>query len=216
MRILIVDDEALAREAVRMALGRLPGVDVVGEARDGVEAVAAIDALAPDLVFLDVQMPGVSGVEALLAIAPERRPGVVFVTAHEQFAIRAFELDAVDYVLKPFDDERIHAALERARRRLDGRARSERPDAERLEAVLRRLAERETTDRWQQRPGGSGPPLNLTAREAGEAASAAGARRLLLTHFWPGNDRDRSRAEAAAVFPGPVLVADEGAVVALG
>ncbi len=74
----------------------------------------------------------------------------------------------------------------------------------------------DATDRWQQRPGGSGPPLNLTAREAGEAASAAGARRLLLTHFWPGNDRDRSRAEAAAVFPGPVLVADEGAVVRLG
>lgn len=74
----------------------------------------------------------------------------------------------------------------------------------------------EATDRGQQQPGGSGPALDLTAREAGEAAAAAGARRLLLTHFWPGNDRERSRADAAAVFPGPVLIADEGAVVALG
>ena len=162
MRILIVDDEALAREAVRLALGGLADVEVVGEARDGLEAVAAIEALAPDLVFLDVQMPGVSGVEALLAMAPERRPGVVFVTAHEQFAIRAFELDAVDYVLKPFDDERIRAALDRARRRMDAPAPAERPDAAQLELVLRRLAGRDAGDRWQQRfLAGSGGKLRL-------------------------------------------------------
>ena len=146
MRVLIVDDEALVREAVRAALRTEADVEIVAEARDGLQAAAAMEAQAPDLVFLDVQMPGVSGVEALASIAPERRPHVVFVTAHDQFAIRAFELDAVDYVLKPFDDDRIVAALARVRRRMTQPA--DAPEAERLELLLRRLAH---GDGWQER-----------------------------------------------------------------
>ncbi len=114
MRTLIVDDEPLARLAVARALQTDPGFDVVGEAGDGVSAVHAIDRMRPDLVFLDIQMPDLDGFGVLEAIDDSRRPQVVFVTAYSDYAIEAFEVNAVDYVLKPFDDERIRTAARRA------------------------------------------------------------------------------------------------------
>jgi len=114
-RVLIVDDEALARERVRTLLSSAPGVTVVGECSGGREAVEAIIAERPDLVFLDIQMPDLNGFEVLEAVAPEWLPAVVFVTAHDEYALRAFDVHAIDYLLKPIEPERFTRALGRAR-----------------------------------------------------------------------------------------------------
>ena len=115
IRALIVDDEPLARERVRTLLAAERDVELVGECGDGAEAVAAIERLAPDLVFLDVQMPEVDGFEVLQAIPAARLPAVIFVTAYDRYALKAFEVHALDYLLKPFDRERFGLALDRAR-----------------------------------------------------------------------------------------------------
>jgi two-component system LytT family response regulator len=119
LRTLIVDDEPLARERMRSLLGTEQDVEVVGEARDGLEAVNAILAQSPDLVFLDVHMPKLDGFEVIETVGPDRMPAVVFVTAYDQHALRAFEVQALDYLLKPFDSERFQGALRRARRQVD-------------------------------------------------------------------------------------------------
>jgi two-component system LytT family response regulator len=119
IRALIVDDEPLARERLRALLGGEADVDVVGEARDGIEAVDAILAHAPDLVFLDVHMPKLDGFEVIQTVGTDRMPPVVFVTAYDQHALRAFEVQALDYLLKPFDSDRFQGALTRVRRHLD-------------------------------------------------------------------------------------------------
>lgn len=119
IRVLLADDEPLVRAALRAALARLPGFALVGEAGDGLAAIEAIERLAPDLVLLDVQMPGCDGFDVLAHLEPEQRPAVVFVTAYEQYALRAFDAHAIDYLLKPFDDDRLAAALARARTWLD-------------------------------------------------------------------------------------------------
>ena len=118
IRALVVDDEPLARDAVRLALEREPDVTVVAECGDGAAAVHAIQAHEPDLVFLDVQMPGLDGFDVIGQIGVDRMPGVVFVTAYDAYALRAFEVHALDYVLKPFDDTRFADVLAHARRRL--------------------------------------------------------------------------------------------------
>jgi two-component system LytT family response regulator len=115
IRTLIVDDEPLARRAMRMRLGREPDIEVVGEACDGHGAVETIRRLRPDLVFLDVQMPGLDGFGVLEQVADEHLPMVVFVTASDVHALRAFEIHALDYLLKPFSSARFDAALRRAR-----------------------------------------------------------------------------------------------------
>jgi two-component system LytT family response regulator len=115
LRTLIVDDEPLARDGIRMHLAREADVEIVGEASDGVQAVEAIQALRPDLVFLDVQMPEVDGLEVVERIGAARMPAVIFATAYHQHAVRAFELHAVDYLLKPFSKARFDDALARAR-----------------------------------------------------------------------------------------------------
>lgn len=115
MRVAVIDDEPLARSGVITRLAAHPDMQVVGEFADGPSALAGIVALAPDLVFIDVQMPGMTGLEALAALSPEQRPLAVLLTAYENFAVRAFELHAIDYLLKPIDDERFAEALERAR-----------------------------------------------------------------------------------------------------
>ncbi len=115
---LIVDDEPLAREGLRLLLDRDPDVTAVHEARDGREAVAAIRETRPDLVFLDVQMPEMDGFEVVREIGPDLMPAVVFVTAHDGYAIRAFEINAVDYVLKPVTEARFQTAVDRAKARL--------------------------------------------------------------------------------------------------
>ncbi len=112
IRTIIVDDEELARDRLRSLLDREPDVEVIGEAGDGQTAVGMIEKLKPDLVFLDVQMPELNGFEVLDAL--EERPNVIFVTAHDKFALKAFDVHAVDYLLKPFDRERFQTALQRA------------------------------------------------------------------------------------------------------
>jgi two-component system, LytTR family, response regulator len=115
VRVLIVDDEAPARAKVRRYLGEHDDIQIAGEAENGVEAVDRIAALAPDLVFLDVQMPELDGFGVIDAIGVESMPHVVFVTAFDEYALRAFEVRALDYLLKPFTPERFVAVLERAR-----------------------------------------------------------------------------------------------------
>jgi CheY-like chemotaxis protein len=116
---LIVDDEPLAREGLRLLrLSEDPEISVIWEAKDGREAVVSIQETRPDLVFLDVQMPEMNGFSVVQEVGAERMPGVVFVTAHDQFAIQAFEINAIDYLLKPVTEERFQNALARAKARL--------------------------------------------------------------------------------------------------
>jgi two-component system LytT family response regulator len=114
VRTLIVDDEVLARERLHQSLASEPEIELIGECADGNSAVAAIEKESPDLIFLDVQMPELDGFGVLQAIEIEPPPVIVFVTAHDKFALRAFEVHAVDYLLKPFDRERFKKALDRA------------------------------------------------------------------------------------------------------
>ena len=115
IRVLIADDELLARQRIEDLLASEEGIEIVGTAATGAEAVEAIRTLQPDLVFLDVQMPGVTGLQVFDAIGAERMPVTIFTTAYDQYAVKAFELAALDYLMKPFDDERFAQALERAR-----------------------------------------------------------------------------------------------------
>ncbi len=119
LRVIIVDDEPLARGVVREYLGAHPGVTIVAECGNGFDAVKAVTELAPDLMFLDVQMPKLDGFEVLELLG--RAVPVIFTTAYDQYALRAFDVHAVDYLLKPFSEERLAEALARARGRLAGR-----------------------------------------------------------------------------------------------
>ena len=118
IRALIVDDEPLARRGVRQLLAPYPDIVVVGECRDGHEALRGLATLAPDLVFLDVQMPGLDGLAVIRKHGVERMPAVVFVTAHDEFAVRAFETQALDYLVKPLSEARFRAAMSRVRERM--------------------------------------------------------------------------------------------------
>jgi len=120
MRILIVDDEAPARDKVRRWLAAQADISLVGECADGLEAAASIASLQPDAVFLDIQMPGMSGLEVAAQLEPAHAPLLVFVTAYDEHAIKAFDLNAIDYLLKPFDKERLNKTLERLRERCGG------------------------------------------------------------------------------------------------
>ena len=118
IRVLIVDDEPIARRGIRQLLASHDDIEIAGEARNGAEAVRLIAELAPDLVFLDVQMPEVDGFAVLRQIDPERLPAIIFVTAYDTFAVHAFEARALDYLVKPLAEARFHDALARARERL--------------------------------------------------------------------------------------------------
>ena len=125
IRALIADDEPLARERLRMLLAGETWIEVVEEVGDGLDAIAAIQKLRPDLVFLDVQMPGATGFEVIDAIGAEHMPFVVFVTAYDKYALKAFDVHAIDYLLKPFDKERFRSGLARARQQLERRSSGE-------------------------------------------------------------------------------------------
>ena len=159
LRVLIVDDEPLGRRRVAGLVRKERGVEIVGMIGDGVSAVEAIRSLAPDLVFLDVQMPGMTGLEVVRTIGPAHMPTTVFVTAYDKHALAAFDLAAIDYLVKPFDDERFVEAFQRARRmaRLEDASRLR----DRLLAVL-------------QETGGEAPTLKTPTR----AGPGAGARYL--------------------------------------
>src|SRR5688572_30512511 len=125
LKVLVVDDEQLARAELCFQLERLGDLEIVGQAGNGLEAIAAVEKQDPDLVFLDIQMPGLGGFEVArrLLDRPQGAPALVFVTAFDQHAIEAFEVNAVDYLLKPVETARLEQALERSRRRVEaGRA----------------------------------------------------------------------------------------------
>src|SRR5499433_4255617 len=117
-KVLIVDDEPAARRGVRQLLAAFPEFAVAGECRNGAEALAALDASAPDVIFLDIQMPGIDGFEVISRRTVERMPEVVFLTAYDQFAIRAFEAEALDYLVKPVSEARFAATMKRLLKRL--------------------------------------------------------------------------------------------------
>jgi two-component system, LytTR family, response regulator len=116
--VLIVDDEPLARKGIRNHLSQERDVEIVGECSNGVEAVNAIEVLNPDLVFLDIQMPELGGFEVIEAVGAARMPTVIFVTAYDNYTLQAFEVHALDYLLKPFETERFQMTLERAKAHL--------------------------------------------------------------------------------------------------
>lgn len=144
VRALIVDDEELARRGIRSRLRNVEGVEIVGECASGRSAVHHIRADAPDLVFLDVQMPGLSGFDVVEAVGPAAMPVTIFVTAYDQYALRAFEAQALDYLLKPIDDERFQQAVARAVERVQSR--HERALAQRLRALVSALDRGEHPD----------------------------------------------------------------------
>ena len=153
LRTVIVDDEPLARERLASLLSAEQDIEIVRQCRDGEEAVDAIDQLSPDLVFLDVQMPALNGFEVIEAVGPEKMPLVIFVTAYDQHALRAFQVRALDYLLKPFDQERFQEALQRARAHIQ---RDETGDlGRRLLALVKDLRrDQPKTDRLVVKSGG--------------------------------------------------------------
>lgn len=145
---LVVDDEPIARHAVLRLLRDEPDIDVVGECGDGVSAVAAIRERSPDLVFLDIQMPAITGLDVVATLGPARMPATIFVTAYEQFAVRAFEANAVDYLVKPFSRERFAETLRRAKQRLAiGRG----ADADTTARIMQALASLQQRDAYLER-----------------------------------------------------------------
>jgi two-component system LytT family response regulator len=154
IRTLIVDDEPLARERLQSLLRAEPRIEVVGECTNGLEAIEQIRALNPGLVFLDVQMPELDGFGVLRELEPAERPAVVFVTAFDQFAVKAFEVHAIDYLLKPFDRDRLTAAVDRVATALG----QKQPDAlhQKLTALIEEL-----------RPAQAQPPDRLLVKSEG-------------------------------------------------
>jgi len=149
LRTVLVDDEQLARDELGFLLGQVGGIEVIAQAGNGLEALNAIDRLRPDLVFLDVQMPGLTGFEVARRLLDHRAPSqIIFVTAYDQHAIEAFEVNAVDYLLKPVEQTRLEVAINRARRRisldraLDRGAAS--VNADQLEKIVQLVSERQS------------------------------------------------------------------------
>jgi two-component system LytT family response regulator len=166
IRALIVDDEPAARRGIALMLADHPDFEVVGQCADGLEALEAIEQVAPDLVFLDIQMPGLDGFDVLQRLGAEAAPGIIFVTAYDEYAIRAFDVNAIDYLLKPYSDSRFAEALERARGLIE---------RERLTDFRRRLASllgdlTEEGASAGDRDGGAGP-AGQVGRERTRAVS---------------------------------------------
>ncbi|MBA3928087.1 MAG: DNA-binding response regulator [Xanthomonas sp.] len=145
---LVVDDEPIARHAVLRLLREDPDIEVVGECGDGVSAVAAIRDRSPDLVFLDIQMPAITGLDVVATIGAARMPATIFVTAYEQFAVRAFEANAVDYLVKPFSRDRFTETLRRAKQRL---ASARGADADTTARIMQALASLQQRDAYLER-----------------------------------------------------------------
>ena len=144
IRVLVVDDEPLARLGITTRLGAYPDMLVVGECATGEEALTAIPRASPDLIFVDVEMPGISGLDLLRALPREQARCIVFLTAHEEYALDAFNVEALDYLLKPIDDERFAACIDRARRMLVAS-----PAGSQFRTALWTSGERRQTGRWR-------------------------------------------------------------------
>lgn len=162
IRALIVDDERRARAYLAKLVAAHGDVDVVGEARDGRSALEAIGSLSPDLVFLDVQMPEMNGLDVARALPADHAPVIVFTTAYDQFALAAFDLSATDYLLKPYDGERLARALDRVRAVLRGTREAARDEtAERLSRLLDAL------ERTSAAPAAAAPLTRIPAQAKG-------------------------------------------------
>jgi two-component system LytT family response regulator len=161
IKAVIVDDEALARDAIRLRLKNEPDIEVVGEAADGADAVELVRTLQPDLLFLDVQMPVMDGFEVIENVSSDHLPIVVFVTAHDRYALKAFETHALDYLLKPFTASRFHAAIDRARIEV-----AKAGDHETHQRLIELLDERRRTRerRPDQEPGAEGYLARLAVK----------------------------------------------------
>jgi two-component system LytT family response regulator len=146
IRVLIVDDEPLARDGLRLLLAADPDVAAIDEARSGREAIARIEAARPDLVLLDVQMPGLDGFGVLASVDPANLPAIIFITAFDRYALKAFEAHAVDYLMKPFSGERLHEAMERARGAVDKSSSKDLKVA--LHALLEDIQRERTYPEW--------------------------------------------------------------------
>src|SRR4051794_5908679 len=149
LRTVLVDDEQLARDELGFLLGQVGGIEVVAQAGNGVEALSTIDRLQPDLVFLDVQMPGLTGFEVARRLLDTRASShIIFVTAYDQHGIEAFEVNAVDYLLKPVEQTRLEVAIDRARRRIaiDRTLNSDAPgvNTDQLEKIVQLVSERQS------------------------------------------------------------------------
>ncbi|PYR00389.1 MAG: DNA-binding response regulator [Acidobacteria bacterium] len=145
LRAVLVDDEQLARDELGYLLGQLGGIEVIGQAGNGVEALTTIDRLHPDVVFLDVQMPGLTGFEVARRLLDTRAAShIIFVTAYDQHAIEAFEVNAVDYLLKPVDQARLEVAIDRARRRIVTHRPPDGVNDADLEKIIQLVAERQS------------------------------------------------------------------------
>src|SRR5688572_30948150 len=146
IRTLIVDDEPLARRNLRLLLEKDPQIEILGECANGREAVKAINTLSPDLIFLDIQMPEMDGFDVVEHVGPDQIQAIIFVTAFDQYALKAFDVHALDYLLKPFDDERFAHALRRAKSQIEAR------EINRLsKRLLALLDERERLSSTQQK-----------------------------------------------------------------
>jgi len=172
IRALIVDDEALARARIRKLLAGEADLEIIGECANGPEAIAAIQAQGPELVFLDVQMPEVSGFDVLRALPVESLPAVIFVTAHDQHAITAFEVHALDYLLKPFKQGRFKEALQRAREACA--ARQAGAASENLLALLAQVQPQGPRERLVRIPVRSGEKVTFVRTEQIEYIESAG------------------------------------------
>ena len=193
LRTIVVDDEQLAREELCFQLQRVAGIEVVGEASNGMEALRVIAEQEPDLVFLDVQMPGLSGFEvARRLVAQARQTRVVFVTAYDQYALEAFTVSAVDYLLKPVEPRRLEQAVERVRQRVA----TDRPKADELDRLLRRLAERQ--ERRDQVAVRVGERFLLIQAEEIVHASLADDQITVVTNTVSGTSNYRSLDELQA------------------
>ena len=149
VRVLVVDDEPLARARMRTLIADHPDIEIVGECGNGADAILAIEKHSPDIVFLDIQMPELDGFGVIEAVGPDRMPLVIFVTAYDEYAVQAFEVHALDYLLKPVERERFAAALARAKARLSNpeAVRSDAgPDKAQLQALLEHLGRRQRRD----------------------------------------------------------------------
>jgi two-component system, LytTR family, response regulator len=193
---IIVDDEALARRGIRARLERTGGYTVVAECASGREAIAAIREYAPNVVFLDVQMPGVDGFGVIDEIGADEMPVVIFVTAHDTHALRAFEAHAFDYLLKPIDDDRFAATVDRARRRVVEREES--GVARRLAALMHDI--RPALDADRHRPARSDAPDASVAAPSGRIVVRDRDRVLFVDVAdidWIGADGDYVRIHTA-------------------
>jgi len=169
IRALIVDDEELARRGLELRLANFDDLEIVGQCRNGREALAAVREHTPDLMFLDVQMPGMDGFEVLRRLSGSNMPEVIFVTAYDEFAFKAFEAHALDYLLKPINDERLAAAVERARQNQESQL-AEEQRSKLLKLVCELTGRELTIDDALERAAGETAryPQRLAIRDGGE------------------------------------------------